>query len=207
MSGIRLDEVGADRLDRQQVAEVVERHRLGHLPPGPEHRPPVDVAAREGAVGAGRDRPLRILGGERDRDHPAHRGAVAERPLDPELVEQPDRLVGPALDRVGLDRLVGSPVAARVVAQQAEPLAEAVVDGCEVLAAEQRAAELEDERPVLGARELVVDPRVVDGDEGHLMLLGGVMPGRNHGAAGSRAAILHASPRFGFGAGRRGVLA
>ncbi len=102
-----------------QVGEVVERQRLRHDAPVAEHRPPVDVAAGHPAVGAGGDRLVRVLRGERDRDHAAHRGAVDKRLLDPERVEQAGTLVGPALDRVVLDRAVGAPVARGVVARAA----------------------------------------------------------------------------------------
>ena len=80
---------------------------------------------------------LRVLRGEGDRDHPTHRRSVGEDAVDPELVEQPGGLVRPALDRVGLERLVGAPVSARVVGEESEALAEAVVDRVEVLAAEE----------------------------------------------------------------------
>ena len=70
---------------------------------------PVDVGLCERDVGAGGDRPLGVLGGERDRDHPAHRGPVDEAPVEPDGVEQCRAVVGPALDRVLLARVVEAP--------------------------------------------------------------------------------------------------
>lgn len=94
-----------------------------------------------------------------------------ERALDPERVEQAGALVCPALDRVALDRAVGAPVARGVVGEKPEALAEAVVDHGEVLPPEQRAAELEDQGPILGAGELVVEAEVVHGRVRHRSLL------------------------------------
>ena len=166
-----LDEVGADRLDRDQIGELVEREPLGQHAPVPEHRSPVDVAAGHPAVGARGNGLLGVLGGERDPDHAAHGGAVDERLLDAERVEEAGALVGPALDRVVLDRAVGATVAGRVVREQTEVLAKAVVHHREVVAAEQRATELEDQRLVLGPGELVVDAVVVHGRIRHRNLL------------------------------------
>ena len=39
--------------------------------------------------------------GERLGDHPAHRGADDVGGVDPEVVEQPDRVVGHVVERVG----------------------------------------------------------------------------------------------------------
>ena len=148
-------------------AEVVERQRFALLAPVAEHRPPVDVAARQRTVGAAGDRPLRVLGGEGERDHAAHRGPVVQRAIDAERVEQAGALIGPVLDRVAGQRLSRAPVAARVEAQQAEVLAEAVVDRIEVLAAEERSAELQDQGRVLRSGELVVEANVTDVGNGH----------------------------------------
>src|SRR3546814_20215811 len=50
----------------------------------------------------------------------ALREAAEMRPLDAEMVEQPDRIGGQRLDRIGAGRRVGAAVAAAVVADDAE---------------------------------------------------------------------------------------
>src|SRR3989442_15701518 len=68
--------------------------------------------------------------------------------------------------------MVRGAVAAGVEREQAEALAEAVVDEPEVVASEEPAAELEDDRSILGPRQLVVDPGpVLDLRVGHCLLL------------------------------------
>jgi hypothetical protein len=147
-----------DRLRGHVVGELVPGHLLGHPPPDAEDRAAVEIRLRKGDVGAGGDRPLRVLRGERDRDHPAHRGAVDERAVEADRVEERRRVGRPALDRVGLARARRRAVAPCVEGQQAEAaLAEAVVDEAEVVPAEQAAAELEHDGAVLRAGQLVVE--------------------------------------------------
>ena len=152
----------------EQVAEVVDRQRLALLAPVAEHRAPV---RRRSAPSRSRRRRRSSCSGylavNAMRDHAAHRRAVGEHPVDAERVEQPGALVGPALDRVAGQRLGRAAVAGGVEAQQAEVLAHAVVDRVEVRAPEQRPAELQDQRCVLGARELVVQANVADVCERH----------------------------------------
>ena len=178
-AGVVGEELVADGLDRDEVAEVVQRHCLRHLAPRAEVDLAVEVAARHAAVGAGRDRPLRVLADEGDRDHAAHRGAVDEHAVEAEGVEQQRALIGPVLDGVLRVGAVGAAVARGVEREQLEAaLAEAVVDEAEVVAAEQRAAELHHDRTVLGAGQLVVDAVVIrQRDEGHWSLLLGLPAG------------------------------
>ena len=80
----------------------------------------VDAQARRAAPevpGVGHDRgerahALGMLDGERLGDHPAHRGAGDVRALDPEVVEQPGRVVGHVGERVGGGGLVAQQRAA-----------------------------------------------------------------------------------------------
>ena len=153
-----LHEPRADRLRRHVVGELVPRHRLGHAAPDAEERAPVEVGLRKGDVGAGRDRLLGVLRDEGDRDHAAHRGAVHEDGVEADCGEQRSAVLGPPFDRVPLAWLGRGAVAARVEREQPERLAEAVVDETEVVPAEEPAAELEDDRRVLRAGQLVVEP-------------------------------------------------
>src|SRR5205809_5197905 len=81
-------------------------------------------------------------------------------------------VAGPAFDRVRLTRMGRGSVAAGVEREQAEALAEAVVDEAEVVAPEQPAPELEDHGCVVGPRQLVVEPNpVLDLRVRHSLLL------------------------------------
>jgi predicted ABC-type transport system involved in lysophospholipase L1 biosynthesis ATPase subunit len=96
----------------------------------------------------------------------------SENSVEADRVEQTGRVGRPALDRVRLARVVRGPVAARGEREQPEVLAEAVVDEPEVVAAEEPAAELEDDRCVVGAGELVVETdSVLDLRVRHTLLL------------------------------------
>ena len=184
---------GPDGLCRHVVGEVVPGHRLGHAPPDAEQGLAVDVGLRERDVGAGGDRSLAVLRGEGDCDHPAHRRAVYEHTVEAERVEQGRTVVGPALDRELLVRVVGGAVAARVEGQEAEAgLLEALVHEAEVVTAEQPAAELEDRGTVLGPEELVVETGLV-GDPG-------VRHGRRKSDTITRAArLLPRRNSYGYG--------
>ena len=82
------------------------------------------------------------------------------------------RVVCPPFDRVLLAWMIRRAVTARVEREQAEALAELVVDEAEVVASEESAAELEDDGRVLGSGQLVVEPdAVVDKGVGHAGLL------------------------------------
>ena len=152
-----LEVVAAHGLRGDVIGEIVPAHRLGAAPPEAEDRLAVDIGPCECHIGAGGDAARRVLAGERERDHAAHRGAVHEHAVEPDGVEQRGAVVGPALDRVALARHVRSPVSTGVEREQAEVLAKAVVDEPEVLTPEQRTAELQDDGLVLGAGELVVE--------------------------------------------------
>ena len=83
---------------------------------------PGHAELRGGAVDDDRGRPLRVLAGEDDRDHPAHRGAVDVRLRDLERVHQAGQVVRPDLHVVVLDGPVGLAVAAHVVVDDLEVL-------------------------------------------------------------------------------------
>ena len=81
-----------------------------------------------------------------------------EDALELQRVEQLRAVGGPALDRVPLARARRGAVAARVEGEQPEAgVAEAVVDEAEVVAAEESAAELDHDWPVVGPGQLVVE--------------------------------------------------
>jgi hypothetical protein len=82
-----VDEVCADGLDRERLAEVVDRAGLGHLSPRAEEGPSVGVAPREGAIRTASDDLVRVLRGKREAHHAPHRRSMGEHPLDAESVE------------------------------------------------------------------------------------------------------------------------
>ncbi len=171
---LALEERRAHRLGRDVVGEVVPRHRFGHSAPDAEEGRAIDVGLRERDVRARGDHAGAVARGERDGDHPAHRGAVHEDALERQRVEELRAVVGPALDRVPLARARRGAVAPRVEREQPVPvLAEPVVDEPEVVAAEEPAAELDHDRAVLGPRQLVVEvDSLVDPRVRHPALLG-----------------------------------
>ena len=163
------EELVANGLDRDEVAEVVKRHCLCHLAPRTEVDLAVEVATRHATVGAGSNRALGVLADEGDRDHAAHRRAVHKDAVEAKRVEEECALIGPLLDGVLLVRTIRPAVARRVEREQTKAaLAEAVVDETEVVAAKQRATKLHHDRTVLWSSQFVIDPIFVrQRDEWH----------------------------------------
>ena len=155
---LALEEGGADRLRRDVVGEVVPRHRLGHPPPDAEQgragrrrasrtrrRRRSRSRARRGAprTRSRSSRPSRCRGRARARAR-ARRAASRRRRPSPRS----------CTTRAGSSRLRSRGRRRRAAGSR---LAEAVVDEAEVVPAEEAAAELDHDRPVLGPGQLVVE--------------------------------------------------
>src|SRR5262249_24734524 len=109
-----------------------------------EHQPAGHPQLRRRAVDHDRGRPLRVLAGEDDRDHPAHRGPVDVSLVDLQRVHQAGEVVRPDLDVVVLDRPVRLAVAAHVVVDDPEMFGELGSGRGEVEVPEARAVDLYD---------------------------------------------------------------
>jgi hypothetical protein len=158
----RLEEALGERLPRDQLREDPAAGAVGVQPrdvdPVLEDELSGHAEPSGCTVDHDRSRPFRILAGEDDRDHPAHRGAVDVRLAKIERVEQPGGVVGPDLHVVALHGPVRLPVAAHVVVDDLEVLGEAGRRGSEVEVPEAGAVDLEHRLAL--ARDLVpeLDP-------------------------------------------------
>src|SRR5687767_4202773 len=150
----RLEESLRERLPGDQLGQGSAAGALRVEPrdvdPVPEDEPAGVPELGGRAVDDHGRRALRVLAGEDDRDHPAHRGAVDVRTLDLDRVEEPGEVVCPDLHVVVLDGPVGLAVPAQVVIQNLEVAAELGRGEVEVEMPEPRSVDLRDRLALAG---------------------------------------------------------
>ncbi len=160
----RLEERPRERLPGDQLGEDPAARPVGvercDVDPVLEDEPAGDAEPRGRAVDHDGRRALRVLAGEHDRDHPAHRRAVNVRLGDVERVEQAGDVVRPHLHVVVLDRPVRPAVAAHVEVDDPEALRELRCRGREVEVPESRPVDLHDGLAL--TRDLVPEVDAVD---------------------------------------------